>query len=153
MPIPGSAPQAEPALAREGQHGEHGEAAAQQEGQAEIDRGADDIDLERAEILRLDAAAEGGQLLGADRRGDAGRQHEHDELPGKGGIDALERLADDDVAEDLRRRQAERGGRLDLAAMDALDPGAHDLGGIGAVVEDQRQHRRFRRRQAQTEAG
>src|SRR5947209_8638374 len=43
MPIE-SAPRAETALAREGQHGEHGEAAAQQEGEAEIDCGADEID-------------------------------------------------------------------------------------------------------------
>ena len=55
-----------------------------------------------------------------------------------GGADAAHRLRQDHVAHRLRLGQPDRERRVALAAVDRADPGAVDLGDVGAVGERQR---------------
>ena len=72
---------------------------------------------------------------------DQGRVLEQaDEEPDVGRDDGSQGLGQDDVKVRLRRAEAERLGRLDLAARDGLEPAAHVLGDVGRREEGDAAH-------------
>ena len=101
----------------------------------EVDGGDHDIDLEIAEGLHHHIVGDRRQLLCGDRRDDARAEKLEDELAADRRIDGADRRAQHDMADDLAAGEAERLAGLDLAAGDGIDPGAHDLGGIGAEMD------------------
>ena len=119
----------------------------------EVEAAGHGIDLEAAIGRAVDDARHVEELLDADLAEDAGRQHEEGELAGERREDDLERRLEDDEAEDLPARQAERHAGIALAGRHRFDAGAHDLGRVGAEIDDQRDQRRRQRVEAEAEAG
>src|SRR5690606_20660829 len=115
-----SIPSGPPEHARADQAEDLAEAEAEQQ----VDRRDDEIDLEAAEIARLDEVAGEGQLLRRDLRHHRGTQHDDDELRGQRGIDLLQSGQQHDMAEDLPASHREAEARLPLAPGDRVDAGA-----------------------------
>ena len=129
------------------------EAGPQHEREHDIGKRNEDIGLEGAIGVRLDVVGDGGQLLGRDLRGHGRGQHQQHELAGQRRIDLLDGRQQDDVPVDLEARQGEAFGRLDLAARDGFEAGAHDLGGIGADIDRERGSRDGEGGELEAEAG
>src|SRR5882724_8011641 len=96
---------ADDAAAREQPEREAPKANAKQQRQAQIGERRHRIDLETAKVPRLDRIRCRSQLVGADRRDDAGAEHQQGELADQGRIDPFERRQNNDVTEYLEAGQ------------------------------------------------
>src|SRR5262249_24882532 len=100
----------------------------QAEADHEVDDGGDEIRLDQpVEVLAGDLEAL-QQVVGADRVDQRRVLEQDDGLRQQHRQHVAERLRQHDELHRLPVRHADRVGRVDLAARDALDAGAHDLG-------------------------
>ena len=129
------------------------EAEAVERRQREIDHRHDHVDLEAPVGVGLHEVGGGGELLGRDLRGDRRGEHQQHALARQRRIDALHGGQQHDMQDGLQARETQAVGGLELGALDRLDAGTHDLGGVGAHVDGQRDHRRDLGRELQPQAG
>jgi hypothetical protein len=93
------------------------------------------------------------ELVRADLRGDAGHQHEENELARERRIGGFHGLEEDDVAEDLRRRETQCEASFDLAPANRFDARPDDLGQVGADIDRQSHDRRLPRVEPDADRG
>ena len=115
----------------------HGDGEREREHEVDQQHEGEDRDgLEGRLVQRLRLEGEVGE---GDQRDERGHLQELDEEVAPGRDHRDEGLRQDDPAERLGAGHVERGRRLPLAAGDAADGAAHDLGAVGADVEAERE--------------
>src|SRR3712207_1619228 len=110
-----------------------------------VDDRGDDEGLQAVEVLAADLGGPEEELLGTDEPHERRVLDHRDELVAGRGDDHANRLGQHDPAGGLHPRHAERVRGLSLPVPHGEDPGAEDLGQVGAVVEPERQHPRGNR--------
>jgi hypothetical protein len=113
--------------------------ARQAEAQDEVGQAQDQVDLRRlGEHLRVDLRRDERHLGQPDDVAQRGLLDGRDELVHQRGQHAAQRLRQHHQAHGAAVAQAQCAGGFHLAARQALDAGAHDLGQVGGVEHHQR---------------
>ena len=128
------------------------EQLADQDRQAQVDGGGDQVRLEAAEVAAGDQVGRVAQLLRGDLPAHRRAEHDDDDLAHHRWPDTAQRRRQHHAGEDLPFVQRQAARRFDLATGRVLDAGAHDLGRIGAQVDHHRDHRGHFGRQLHAQA-